>query len=373
MRCCELETRVDIELRKYPFPWGAALAINNDTDNMDWAAFEDWHACANLELGLEISDSFWMWAADGSFSLFHGMPWSRHTEQSPETARITELAQAGWLDTLHGFGDWPVNYDLAQHDIAFALEQLDKLNIHVPLYVNHGGGHLRGHNIGGTWATYQGGDDPVHRSYCLTALRARGIKFFWTDALFENQRFSFDTMDDGFSASQARRWSTTAVRGKGTREQTLVNATAAQNLVFGRHCHENLLVLCMGRDGQPFWGFKRFRGDEAPTVASLPLQLSATHLDDLEKCGAATVIYQHMGVWRALGRGKRHPSQRPSTVPVLDEGARPAASTMVRTASTCRGERCRGLRLHARRPRSRHRCSRLNRPSPTLPASATSV
>ena len=27
MRCCELETRVDIELRKYPFPWRAALAM----------------------------------------------------------------------------------------------------------------------------------------------------------------------------------------------------------------------------------------------------------------------------------------------------------------------------------------------------------
>lgn len=313
---------MDILLRKYPFPYQAALAINNDTDNMDWAAFEDWHAYTNGELGLEVSDSFWIWAADGSFALLHGTPWKRDARPSPETMRIAELAQAGWLDTLHGFGDWPVDYDLRQDDIAYGLDQLDRLKIRPPLYVNHGGGHLRGHNIGGTWSTYQGGDNPEHPSYCMPALRERGVKFFWTDALFENQRICFDIKDNSFSNSHERRWSTIADRTQGIRVATLPGATPAQNLEFGRHCHERLLVLCMGRDGSPFWGFKRYRGEEAPTVASLPLQLSATHLDELESRGAASIIYQHMGVWRALGRAKRHPSQRPSAVPVLDEGAR---------------------------------------------------
>lgn len=312
---------MSIAVRKYPFPYRAALAINNDTDGMDWQAFEDWHAFTNGELGLEVTDSFWVWAADGSFALQHGMPWQRDLAATPETDRIVELAQAGLLDTLHSYGDWPCDYDLNRGDIDHALALLDRHNLRPRAWVNHGGGHLRGHNMGGAWATYQGGDNPAHPSYSLRDLQARGVRYFWLDALFDNDRVSADVQLPEIPPVQIRRWGSVNDRDSGTRADVFPGASADDKQLLGKHYHESLLTACIGRDSTPFWGFKRYRGHEAPTVASLPLQLSNAHLDALVADEASAVIYQHMGVWRALGRAKRHASQRNSTPPVFDEGA----------------------------------------------------
>ena len=55
-----------VALRKYPYPFKAALAISNDADGMSWAAFKDWRDFVNgsgeteygTGLGLEVGDSF---------------------------------------------------------------------------------------------------------------------------------------------------------------------------------------------------------------------------------------------------------------------------------------------------------------------------
>lgn len=324
-------------LRRFPFPFRAALAISNDTDGMDWAAFEDWHAfvCGTGHtpygqgLGLEVSDSFWIWSDTGAFALRHAPPWDDPGTPAPETGRIVELAREGWLDTLHSFGDWDPAHHLDRDTMRRGLDLLDRLGLRPPVHVNHGGG-LRLHNIGGPWASYQSGDDPDNPSYALDLLRAAGFRFYWIDVLYENDRFG-ENLDPALlpAALHPRpqpRWLQVTERHAhaepgGPSRPALSGLGPDRAARIARHMSDNLLVPLVGRDDSAFWGFKRFRGHEAPNTASFALQASSAHLDLLEAAGGACVVYQHFGVWRALGRPKRHASQIESRRPLLDDNA----------------------------------------------------
>lgn len=324
-----------VRLRRYPFPYKAALAVSNDTDGMDWTAFEEWHAFVSGSgpsaygdgLGLEIGDSFWIWSDRGAFALRHAPPWADQNRPSPEAGRITELVEAGWLDTLHSFGDWEPQYQLSRLDIVRAFELLDALELRPPVYVNHGGG-LRYHNIGGPWAAYQSGDDPDSDFYHLGAALTHGFRFFWTDVMFENDRlgeYMRPAARSDLHSYPLHRWTMVSERnGRAQRGEvrdvlTGIPADRARNVA--QHLANSLIIPAIGRDGSPFWGFKRFRGHEGPNAANFALQASTGNLDLLEQGEGACVIYQHFGVWRAIGRPKTHDSQRESATPLLDESA----------------------------------------------------
>ena len=328
--------RSRVHLRRYPYPYRAALAISNDIDGMDWASFEDWHAFVSgtgqtsygQGLGLEVADSFWIWSDMAAFALRHAPPWDDPGTSSPEAERIRELADAGWLDSLHSFGDWHPDYHLTRDDITRGLDLLDQFGLSPPVYVNHGGG-LRLHNLGGPWAAYQSGDDPDSESYHLQSLLERGFRFFWTDIMFENDTFG-EEMTPGPTSkalrrAQKTRWSTVRERVTGSDQrpsrQTLTDASPETSERVASSLINRLLVPAIGRDGRPFLGFKRFRGREAPNAATFALQVSETHLDALEEAEGACVVYQHFGVWRALGRGKGHISADQPREPVLDDNA----------------------------------------------------
>lgn len=328
---------MEIYLRNFPFPYRAGIAISNDTDGMDWAAYEDYHSFVSGVgvtpygdgLGLEVSDSFWIWSDKGAFALRHTPPCSDIGTPSPEVGRISELVREGYLDTLHSFGDWDPEHQLTRDQMMRGLEILDKLGATPPLYVNHGGG-LRLHNIGAAWASYQSGDDPEHPCYNLDLLRQAGFRFYWIDALFENDKFGENlnekVLNKLVSKQQNRRWLKVSDRFEHGKQgakprQAFPGLNLEQETLIGRHLSNNLLVPLVARDDSTFWGFKRFRGHEAPNTASFALQASAEHLNFIENAGGACIIYQHFGVWRALGRQKRHVSQIESRRPLLDDNA----------------------------------------------------
>jgi SAM-dependent methyltransferase len=304
---------------------------------MDWAAFEDWHAFVSGSgstpygdgLGLEVGDSFWIWSDTGAFALRHAPPWERSRPPAPEARRIVELARSGWLDTLHSFGDWNPTYQLTREEMLRGLELLEHLGIRPPVYVNHGGG-IRLHNIGGPWASYQCGDDSASPYYNLDLLQEAGFRFFWIDTLFENDLLG-DNMDPERLPPEQRpqanrRWMRATLRTSPTdpaleRREAFPALDAIQAERVARFVSGNLLIPLVGRDSRAFWGFKRFRGHEAPTSASFALQASPDRLDLLEAAGGACVIYQHFGVWRELGKPKGDPSQIQSRRPLLDATA----------------------------------------------------
>jgi SAM-dependent methyltransferase len=321
----------DVTLRRYPFPYRAALAVSNDTDGMDWAGFEDWHAFVSGTgstpygdgLGLEVGDSFWLWSDRGAFALRHAPPWENANGASPEARRIAELVSAGWLDTLHSFGDWRPEYQLSKSDIGQAFEILDKLGARPAVYVNHGDG-VRLHNIGGPWSTYQSGDDPASDSYNLAGLLDRGFRFFWTDVMAEKERFGRDLKLElhRLPSGELEKW--TSVARYASKEPSCaafpgLNSARAEEIAWLLSTRE--LLPAIGRDGRSFFGFARYRGLEPPSGATFASQVSTTNLDALQRAEGVAVVYQHFGVWRALGRPRDSSSRIEGPARSLDDNA----------------------------------------------------
>jgi SAM-dependent methyltransferase len=316
----------DIKVRDYPFPYIAALAMNNDTDAMTLDAFEDWHSYVNGKgptaygegLDLEVGDSFWVWSQSSAYFACHARyPGEKPWLDSHAFGRIVELGRLGWLDTLHGFGHWRTEYTVTRDDMRAALDRLDTLGVKPDLYVNHSRTET---NIGGPWAKeHHKGDNPSHESYCLDLLKQFGFRFFWTDACYELSKFGDHLRYRNVAAARE------ALAGYAWKHW--VNAPDAlpeneqeqekQLLAYFNHT----LVPSTARDGSKILLFKRFRGVDVPSATSFAYQVGLENLNGLEATRGAVIVYQHFGVWSYEGRGKVPTNRFPAKPPVLNAHA----------------------------------------------------
>ena len=324
-----------ISIRRFPFPYRCAVSVNNDTDGMRAPAFEAFHNYVSGRketpfgqgLGLEVADSFWVWAAGGEFALHHAPPWEDQARTSPEHDRILELARAGWLDTLHGFGAWNGDWTLDRDRIAWALDYLSSRDVNLKVYVGHGGYNMT-HNFGGPWGYYHGADDPKHKSYCFDLLTQYGFKYHWTDVCYELDKFGDDLifegqaeLDQAVATHDFNRFFHANDPADYSRSREVFPGISDEDArEWRRRLFNHTIVPVTARDGRPALVFKRFRGHDGPMAGNFVAQVNPASLDALESRGGAVVVYQHFGVWRGLFMGKKHPSQRVS-VPetVLDE------------------------------------------------------
>lgn len=324
-----------LKLLRYPHPFKCAVAINNDTDGLHLDAFLGFHDFINGNkptplgdgLGLEVGNSFWIWAENGNLSLIHAHP-SKEAGLSRDAEIIKEFAQAGWLDTLHGCGAWNGDWTLDRERIAFGLNLLTEQGIKPVIYSNHGGYNMA-HNIGGPWGYYQHGDLPGKRSYCLDLLTDFGFRYFWTDVFYELDKFGehqvFENqmkLDKEVSEHDFHRYFNSNDPEDYTRSRIVFPNIAKHEVdSWKKKLFNRLLVDVPTRDGKIIKVVKRFRGHDGPNAGNFVQQVNAEQLDKLEICGGAVVIYQHFGIWRAIGMGKRHRSQRSVHAPALDEHA----------------------------------------------------
>lgn len=324
-----------ISVRRHPFPYRCAVAINNDTDSFRHRAFEALHAYVSGRgdtpfgpgLGLEMADSFWVWASGGELGLYHAPPWRDGADPSPEHERILELARAGWIDTLHGFGAWKEDWQLDRDRIKRILDYLTSKDVKAKVYVGHGGYNMA-HNFGGPWGYYQNADNPKHKSYCLDLLCDYGFKYYWTDVCYELDKFGDDLtfanqkqLNAAVLAHDFSRYFNCNDPEDYTRtRQTFPNLAEQELIEWRQRLFNHVLVPVVARDGRSVLAFKRFRGHEGPTAGNFVLQINPQSLDALERRRGSVVVYQHFGVWRALHTEKRHASRRESVAEsVLDE------------------------------------------------------
>lgn len=347
-----------VSVRAYPFPYIAALTLNNDLDSMQREAFEDWHGFVNSRrptsygdgLGLEIGDSMWVWGGRTSFpSLHRQRPQERPREDSPDLSRVVELGRLGWLDTLHSLTGWdspapplrglpgpehanPPELRVKRDDVQYALDRLDKLRIRPTLYVNHSCAIT---NIAAEWPWLQHGDEPEHESYCLDLLKQFGFRFFWQDVAVDSDRFPGDPKFGEFMDYEAPLYLRTAVARFDwprwlhcmDRDEAGGLITAVMDLperpqdrrarlagIFNR-----LYFKARARDGTDIFIFKRFNGVDTPSSSNFAAQVTSSRLDSLERGGGAVIIYNHFGSWSVIGRGRtRKDVGRLSAPPVLD-------------------------------------------------------
>lgn len=329
-----------VTIRAYPFPYAAALAMSNDIDSTVREAFEDWHGFVSGTgptrygdgLGLEVGDSFWVWCGTNGkvLSLHRQFPDEHPRVDSPDLDRIVELGRAGWLDTLHSFGNWRQDYKAVRHDLGhrddarYALDRLDTLGVKPRLYVNHSWSPS---NVGGPWAFYQKADDPSHEMYCLDLLKAFGIKFFWTDACMDIEKFGneldFGTVEALRAACSDYGWGPWLRRrgndGKAIPIDLPPNEREQRKLLIGMF--NRTVFPVKAADGTAILAFKRHRGADQPTETTFPYQVTSENLDALEAMGGAVIVYQHFGVRSGRGRPKERSLRQATSPPVLDEHA----------------------------------------------------
>jgi hypothetical protein len=330
-----------VSVRPYPFPYRAALALNNDVDSMSREAFEDWHGFVNGReptaygpgLGLEVGDSFWVWAGPPNILALHRCyPDQPSPTDSPDLPRIVELSRAGWLDTLHSLGNWrpPADGDRSQlgkrREAQYALEKLDRLGVKPRVYVNHSSSPS---NVGAIWGTYQRADDPNHPLYCMDLYRAFGFQYYWVDAATSLEKFGDHLAFRNDAELRARidafKWADWLRKeGKGPDDDPpRLPAPEAELRRLLVAAFNETIVPVAARDGVDILAFKRYRGPQLPSATTFPTQVTARDLDELESRGGTVILYQPFGVTTLRGRAKsKGPAANGrSTPPVLDEHA----------------------------------------------------
>ena len=271
-------------VRKLPFPYHGAIALSNDVEFMSEAFFEGLMSFLNSTnntplgqgLGLEVTSSMFFYSAHPyNFSYFEGLE-----PQGPRTSfanRIDEYLQAGWIDTLHAYGDFDGVGGFVREHAEHTFETLARIGVTIPIYTNHGDS-LNRQNIGGD-APYHQGDLSDSMAYHSDLLIRHGTRYIWTDtAVIEKVKTPLRLRQ--FIKQSIKRM----VQSKPSRP--LIENWKLQD--------ENIMPR-----------FMRFRstGGNAPNLSSLAYQLEQLDLQNLYENNAITVLYQHLGVlYRSNGK-----------------------------------------------------------------------
>jgi len=266
------------QLRKFPYPYDAMLAISSDIDNTTVEKFETYHQFLNtLEqtshgpgLGLDIGDSAWFYVAndslinldkeghrvDYSMSYFQGL----NPNTRKDADKITNYFKEGWIDSIHSFGDFSRNDRSVKFTRGLAVAAWKAMNdsgIKPKVWLNHGS-ESNVQNFGAynpkTLFKYQAGDDPKSPYYHTDLTIDNGIRYVW----------------DSIGMSQ--------------------------------FAYDNPLFPIKLRDGRQVWGFERYTHDIVKgkynwtwETHELHRQITKQRLDQLVQERKFSIVAQHLG------------------------------------------------------------------------------
>jgi hypothetical protein len=308
-----------VSLRRFPYPYRAALAIANDADLLTPESFRHLYTFLGTDeetewgpgLRLDLGGSFFTFRSPDSpnlFTVFDGL--SKTLTADGEF--ILACARAGALDYLHTYGCFTDASHFSRDMAEFALGVFADHNVTVRTWVNHGPpSNVQG--IGGRddWQ----GDVPGTPGYHADLTLAHGVRWIWTG--------SEVTDEIALEGSAARSGLVARIRGQ-RRDERLVEPYQL-------------------RDGQHAYTFRRYSGlgDTTPVLDDLPSQLSRSNLDRLVERQGWAVVYQHLAVRRVregYGTGAYGPVGegwfQPSELEALRELARRHHSGEVWVAPT---------------------------------------
>jgi hypothetical protein len=265
-------------LRKFPYPFDAMLALSSDIDMTTLGEFEEYHRFLNTKeqtpygqgLGLDIGDSSWLYIAndtsekvdkeghsiDYSMSYFQGID----PGKPKDAQKIVHYFKAGWIDSLHTFGDFSRNdhSNKFTRDLAVAAwNAMNQSGLKPEVWINHGS-ETNAQNFGvynsHTLFKYQQGDNPKSPYYHTDLTIKNGIRYVWNS--IGGSQFSYD------------------------------------DLLFPIHL----------RDGQNVWGFHRYTNelnkgkiDWTWETQFISRQITKTRLDQLVQEGKYSIVTQHLG------------------------------------------------------------------------------
>lgn len=174
-----------VQLRKFPFPYRAMLALSSDIDRTDIRRFRNIHRFLNTEaetalgrgVGLDIADS--MWVLPGASREMSLLTQNDQAMPQPYADELAAYARSGWVDTLHTYGNYSApTVDLAGFErghAEVAIEELLARGLHFTIWVNHGNKA----NLQNFGLRDQLGDLPGSRAYHTDLLLEYGVRYMW--------------------------------------------------------------------------------------------------------------------------------------------------------------------------------------------------
>jgi hypothetical protein len=321
-------------LLPWPAPYRAALALSNDTDDL-WDPNGWWSFLRFLNtrestplgegLGLEVGDAFWMYSdhpVEQPGAYFDGLS-DRPSAFAPY---LRVLGRAGYLDTLHTWGNFSRHGGFTRAHAERGIRALTEDGIRPRVWVNHGGAH----DFQNLWVGC--GDLPENPEargapcpeYHWDLTRGFGVRYLWLGDLTRvpGQERGIGAEDWLHPASPFRR------EAAGYVARGLARRLAYRDLLARAPNHAPHRNRLLGpkplRDGTVATRFVRYGDFDRATFADLAWLLRPYALDRLERTGGASVLFVH---WC------RHPGR---DFTALDPGAVAALVALGRRAREAR-------------------------------------
>ncbi len=296
------DSEKQVQIRPFPAPFKAALAICNDLDCL--CSFPEMKAVHDVlngrkmtpcgpGLGLEVSDSMHFFSVhpqqDDSFAYFVGLS----HQPSEFASALREGMQCGLLDTLHSWGNYSQKGGFVRQHAEWALEEMEKHHLRLPLWTNHGDRHNfqnlgREDTLGDVPATYSArGDRSDVLEYHADIVRRAGVRYVWVKELTQvpGQERGLKLQDGLKAGSYLAKVFLKGVMG------------SAQEDRFGQPLQmaNRLIRLRKFRDGGMFYELLRYGAFAKDGTKFIPELLSLRFLRDLVAAGGACLLYMHLG------------------------------------------------------------------------------
>ncbi len=275
-----------VMLRKFPYPYRAALAISSDCDQTDPKEFLTLMKYLNTPdstpigkgVGLEVGYSFWFYdpLEQSSLTIFKDTT----DTLTPFEPMMRTLIQAGYLDYLHTFGEFSLG-GFSRKLAIKAYKYLQTHNLRISVWVNHGP-PTNSQNLGNL--PEQRGDNPESSEYHTDLLLASGVRFIG----------KYDVVHTVGQDGQVTIWDRLKQLGEAFKYLVL-----RREWMFGRLLGNHLIDPWTLDDGRQVYVFKRFISSNGkvdhPNARSLAQQIPPEVIRELERKGGFMILYTHLG------------------------------------------------------------------------------
>ncbi len=294
-----------ISIRPFPYPFKAGFAFCNDLDC--FTTFAEMKAVHNIlngvgdtpcgpGLGMEVGDSFHFYSVhpeqDDTFSYFRDSSF----RPSQDAAGIRAGIASEILDTLHTWGNFSQKGGFYRKHAERALEELDKYNLKVPVWTNHGDIH-NFQNIGRSDSlgdvpgkSSVRGDESTVLEYHFDLTRQAGVRYVWIKDLTEivGQERSLEAGD----------WITSGVNLGRNALKSLLKHGVGGEASNPQQISNSLIRPVKMRDGATLYQMLRFGSFDKDGSDNLAEILTAATLRRLVEVRGAMMFYTHLGKGR---------------------------------------------------------------------------
>lgn len=289
----QYSTNSQVSLRKFPYPYRAALTISSDIDNtetleefLEIQKFLNTREMTSMGkgVGLEIGNSFLFYEPPtGAISYFLS---------GPEVAgTIRRFIKEGRIDFMHSYGK---KADFKREDAIKSLKELKDNNLKLDVWIDHNKtlGNL------GDDVTFGFGDHPDSPQYHADLTLAYGIKFAWLGrvTMITGQSVPI-TLETFISIYDPEHPFYSLINiGKESAKHFL---SIFGNKKYAMHKENDLVRIAKLDDGQKVYEFMRFnnywKDVGLADSKGLANAISEKALNQLKKANGYMTVYTHLG------------------------------------------------------------------------------